>query len=73
MENFEKIAELIKGAKKYYLQGYEDSERVIQRGFSSYTKEELEAFLPVLRKNIEIVEIRGGEGQGGQNGQKFKD
>ncbi len=62
MENFEKIAELIKGAKKYYLQGYEDSERVIQRGFSSYTKKELEEFLPVLRKNIEIVEIRGVEG-----------
>ena len=61
-ENFEKISELIKGAKKYYLQGYEDSERVIQRGFTSYTKEELESFLPILRNNIELVEIRGVEG-----------
>ena len=51
-----------RGAKKYYLQGYEDSERVIRRGFTSYTKEELEQFLPVLRNEIALVEIRGVEG-----------
>ena len=36
-ETFEKIGELLSGAKQYFLQGYIDSERVIERRFSSYT------------------------------------
>ncbi|MBO7358177.1 MAG: anaerobic ribonucleoside-triphosphate reductase activating protein, partial [Lachnospiraceae bacterium] len=59
--SFEKIGSLIHGAEKYYLQAYVDSDRVIKPGFSSYTKEELEAFLPGLKNHVKIVEIRGIE------------
>ena len=58
-ETFEKIGELLSGAKQYFLQGYIDSERVIDRRFSSYTKEELEGFVTILKKTIKNVSIRG--------------
>ncbi len=58
-KTFENIGELIKGAKNYYLQGYVDSERVIKRGFSAYSYEELKAFLPALQGKVENVDIRG--------------
>ena len=58
-ETFEKIGELLSGAKQYFLQGYIDSERVIERRFSSYTKEELETFVAILKKTIKNVSIRG--------------
>ena len=58
-ETFIEIGKLIKGAKRYYLQGYVDSDRVISPGFSAYTREELEEFLPLFNGLIEKVEVRG--------------
>ena len=58
-EDFEKIGEFIKGAEKYFLQGYEDSERVIRPGFTAYSREELEQFLPLFEGKVKRVEIRG--------------
>lgn len=55
------IADWIAGAKAYYLQGYQDSPQVISPGFSAYTLEELEHFLPLLRSNIPTAAIRGVE------------
>ena len=60
-ESFEKISELIKGAKNYYLQGYIDSPNVIQPGLTSYTYEEMQEFLPIFEGKVEHVEIRGVE------------
>ncbi|MBR5761426.1 MAG: anaerobic ribonucleoside-triphosphate reductase activating protein [Lachnospiraceae bacterium] len=60
-ESFEKISELIKGAKNYYLQGYIDSANVIQPGLTSYTYEEMQEFLPIFEGKVEHVEIRGVE------------
>ena len=60
-EEMEGIAELIKGAERYFLQGYEDSDRVISPGFTSYTKEELEKFLKIFFEKVKTVEIRGVE------------
>ena len=60
-ESFEKISELIKGAKNYYLQGYIDSPNVIQPGLTSYTYEEIQEFLPIFDGKVEHVEIRGVE------------
>lgn len=60
-ESFEKISELIKGAKNYYLQGYIDSPNVIQPGLTSYTYEEMQEFLPIFKGKVEHVEIRGVE------------
>ena len=61
-ESFEKIAEQIKGAKNYYLQGYVDSDKVIMPGLSAYTYEEMKEFLPIFEGKVEHVEIRGVEG-----------
>lgn len=58
-ETMKDIATLIMGADRYYLQRYEDSERVIMPGFTSYSKEELEEFLPYFEGKIKNVSIRG--------------
>ncbi len=58
-EDFESIARWLRGAKAYYLQAYRDSEQVIQREFTSYTRRELEGFQDVLRGTIPFVQIRG--------------
>lgn len=53
------IAQFIDGAKNYFLQGFVDSERVIQSGLSAYSREELEAFLPLFEGHVANVSIRG--------------
>ena len=60
-ESFEKIAELIKGADRYFLQGYVDSDKVIAPGLSAYTYEEMQEFLPIFDGKVKHVEIRGVE------------
>lgn len=61
-EDFLEIKEWLKGCKRYYLQGYEDSDRVIERGFSAYSGKELEEFVTILKETIDDVSIRGVEG-----------
>ncbi|MBR4795218.1 MAG: anaerobic ribonucleoside-triphosphate reductase activating protein [Lachnospiraceae bacterium] len=58
-EDFKIIGEWIKGAPKYFLQCYRESDRVISPGFSAYGKEELEAFKALLSEYIPCVELRG--------------
>lgn len=58
-ETFEKIGQWIAGCEGYFLQAYKDSDTVIHRGFTSNTKEELEAYRQLLLKTIPVVEIRG--------------
>ena len=58
-KDFREIGQWIRGARAYYLQAYRDSEEVLQPGFSSYTREELEGFRALLLKTIPLVEIRG--------------
>lgn len=60
-ESFEKMAELIKGADRYFLQGYVDSDKVIAPGLSAYTYEEMQEFLPIFEGKVKLVEIRGVE------------
>ncbi len=55
------ISSLIKGAKRYFLQGFQDSPSCIQRGLHAYTKEELEEFVRILESNGIKAEIRGVE------------
>ena len=61
-ESFEKMAELIKGADRYFLQGYVDSDKVIAPGLSAYTYEEMQEFLPIFDGKVKLVEIRGVDG-----------
>ncbi|MDL2287673.1 anaerobic ribonucleoside-triphosphate reductase activating protein [Eubacteriales bacterium OttesenSCG-928-G02] len=53
------IAEWISGAKRYYLQGFVDSENVLQGGLSSYSPEEMQEILQKVKKILPAAEIRG--------------
>ena len=59
IEDFIKIGELIRGAKRYFLQCFKDSEGLIGNNLSAYTPQELEGFLEVLKDNIDKVSLRG--------------
>lgn len=56
---FVEIGNWIKGATRYYLQSYKDSENVLCPGFHAYSKVELEAFADLLRPMIPSVSLRG--------------
>ncbi len=57
-ENFEKIGETIKGAKRYFLQSFVPSEDTISGGFTTPSVEKLENYKEILRSYIECVSIR---------------
>lgn len=58
-KSFYDIAEWLAGAKKYYLQAFKDSGDLITDTLSGLSKAEMEELLPILRKKIVKVEIRG--------------
>ena len=58
-EDFEKISEWIKGAKRYFLQCFKVGENLIGNNLSAYTPLELSGFLEVLKNNINEVSLRG--------------
>ncbi len=57
-ENFEKIGETIKGARRYFLQSFVQSEDTIMKGFTSPSLSELESYVELLNCYIENVSIR---------------
>lgn len=57
--DFLSIGEWLKGCKAYFLQSYVESEGVICKEFSSYSKEELEEFVMLLKPYIDNVSLRG--------------
>ncbi|MCQ2957639.1 MAG: anaerobic ribonucleoside-triphosphate reductase activating protein [Candidatus Gastranaerophilales bacterium] len=59
-EDFENIAELIKGAKKYYLQKFVPSKIYNQNLINekTYSNEDFEKIKEILLKTIDLVEIR---------------
>lgn len=59
ISTFEAIGPWICGAKRYFLQGYRDSDQVISPGFTAYTLEELNVFRTLLAPWVDHVEIRG--------------
>lgn len=58
-DDFRELGNWLAGVEAYFLQAYQDSGQVIQRGFSSFTKEEMEEFCRILRVTIPGVQIRG--------------
>jgi pyruvate formate lyase activating enzyme len=58
-DDFVKIAEWLDGADAYFLQSFTDTGHVLKSGFSAYTQAEMAEFLPVLRKHIRSVHLRG--------------
>ena len=59
VEDILDIARWIRGAKRYYLQSYEESENVIQQGFSSYSYLEMQELIAQVKEIIPIAELRG--------------
>ena len=53
------ISQLLKGAKRYYLQGYVESEFVPDKSLHALTKEKLLQYKEELSSSIECVELRG--------------
>ena len=58
-EDFEKISEMIKGCKKYYIQSFTDSGNILGSGLSAPSRDELFNFLATVRKNGIQAELRG--------------
>ena len=58
-EDFVKISSWIKGAKRYFLQCFQDNENLIGNNLSAYTTPELTGFLEVLKDNMNEVSLRG--------------
>lgn len=58
-EDMEGIGQLIRGAERYFLQGFVDSGDLIGEGVGPYTKEEMEEMLSVVKKYVPAAELRG--------------
>ena len=60
-EDFAAIGRWIRGAERYYLQGFVDSGDLIQPGLRGYTKDIMEQALEIVRRNVPNAELRGVE------------
>lgn len=58
-DDIQDIVSWIKGAKKYYLQGFTDSGDLICTGYSGYDKKGMEKLLNIAKNHFETVELRG--------------
>jgi len=58
-EDFISIGKWIKGAKQYYLQGFEDSDDVINHELHACSKLKMEEFQTIMRNYTTNVELRG--------------
>ena len=58
-EDFEEIGQWLKGAKKYYLQKFNDSGDLIGEGYHSYSDEIMNQALEIIKKYIPTAQIRG--------------
>ena len=60
-EAIKAIGQWIHGAKRYYLQKYEDRAGCLEHGFHPISKEKAEKFASLLRDDVEEVSLRGYE------------
>lgn len=58
-KSFVEIGKWIKGAKKYYLQYFVESEKVIKKGLHPAGKEKMKSYLEIVKKDVENSYIRG--------------
>ena len=59
LSDFEEIGEMIKGAKKYFLQQYTCRDSVPVKTLNPPSEEELKQYLVVLAKNVPNARLRG--------------
>lgn len=62
VQDFEEIGKWIKGAKRYFLQNFEDHGTCIQEGLSEVAQDDLEKMKEKVAPYVEYVQIRGIEG-----------
>ena len=55
----QETGELIRGAKRWYLQAYKESEGVLDKTTTGYDEETLKSFLPALKSYADTVLLRG--------------
>lgn len=58
-EGLLELAKCIRGAKRYYLQTFVDSDQVLQKDLHPYSPEEMRAFAELIKPIIPGVEVRG--------------
>jgi len=58
-DSFLGIGDWIRGAKRYYLQGFVDRETVPYKGLEACTGDQMEEFLEIVRPCVEEAAIRG--------------
>lgn len=58
-DDMERIAEWIRGAKRYYLQKYNDNEGCISHGFSEIPRKEAEDFVKAFEGKVGYAGLRG--------------
>lgn len=58
-ENMHEMGQWIQNAKVIYLQNFEDSDHVIQKGLHAHDENTLRKFAEILKQYVEKVEIRG--------------
>ena len=58
-DDFKEIAKMLKGAKRYYLQKFKDSEYCIVSGLHEIKLEDAKKYLEILRKDLNDVNLRG--------------
>ena len=57
--DFYEIKDMIKGAKKYFLQDYKAGPDMEDLPFKPFLRDELEKFANIVKNSVELVEIRG--------------
>ena len=58
-EDFIAIGEWIRGAKRYFLQNFEDSDDMLSVGLQPADKDEMLLFADIVRKYVSSVQLRG--------------
>ena len=58
-EDMEGIGKLIKGAKRYFLQGFVDSGDILGEDVGAYSKEKMESMLKKVKEYVPTAELRG--------------
>lgn len=59
LEDFMDIGDWLAGCPHYYLQNYVDSDQVLCPGFQSFSREELDSFINILKPLIPNAMLRG--------------
>lgn len=59
IEDFHEIGNIIKGAKNYFLQSYQEKDSVLNKKLHPLSKNELQSCLNVVKEYVENASIRG--------------